>query len=189
MSFTRREPVYPYQEPMTPPPPVRVCHDLTVTEIETLAKAGVKVDLDTINIVEKKYNNPFENGYIMQPMIDRLRRAYRNELVDRFEPFPLTHLSAVERSGKIHVFVLGYGDKPATFEDDAKLYPSDALMANIHLYIQTQPKRPRDGELAGAQQSAKPVGVYAKQPNFHDAIVNKFLLATNPPVSDEGEMM
>lgn len=125
-------------------PPMAV---LTVSDVERLAKAGVKMDYAEVKhcVVpdppparEPTWSIHTELAALLVQRWNRLNTMDR----DGFEvPFLL---SAVRYEDKVHVFVAPnrgqYKAAPVILEDDEKLYPSDALMAKIHLLLETQPK-------------------------------------------------
>jgi hypothetical protein len=126
-------------------PTMMPAKELTVNEVEKLAKAGVTVDLDKVNIVPEQYRYFEENRTLMEPLIHRLRNAFPlNEYVqDRRFSF----LSAAPLTGhqghiaeKVGLFVVTAHGNPALLEDDMKQWPSDALMAKLHLLLETETK-------------------------------------------------
>lgn len=121
-----------------PTPPPGFC--LSISEIERLAKAGVTVNLHGPCI-------PQSDPYVHQeqkfqsrvyPMIDafweRWRRANTAAREDGFETFGMY---AIEVGDKVQA-LFHEGSRFVVIEDEKILYPSDALMAKVHLWRQTK---------------------------------------------------
>lgn len=116
---------------------------LEIGEIERLAKAGVVVTLTPITPQSDAAPTwPPSAQSRIYPMVDafweRWRRANphhgRDYSFDNNEDF---NLFAIETGGKVQVLVADK-DRFVVIEDLTYLYPSDALMAAIHLWRQTK---------------------------------------------------
>lgn len=115
-----------------------VVSTLTVSEVERLAKAGVKVEFKDIaaqvrpDIPESPHL--FDNR-LVKPLVER-RAASRCNSQDNFISFPFN--AYVTRYGdKFYIFLSTGCHEPCILQDEAHLYPSDALMASIHLLLST----------------------------------------------------
>lgn len=109
---------------------------LTTDQVERLAKAGVIVELAhkvEVQDPPPEPPNPYNMFDQLTAMIwDRWRRsnmarAYEGELIT---------LKAVEHGDKVYVFAYAGKASPEIIEDEAAIYPSDALFARIHLMMQ-----------------------------------------------------
>lgn len=111
---------------------------LSVSDVERLAKAGV-----TIKFTEIKNQIKPDDQMVPQPMFppprtleeafwDRWKRAHLQRDYS-FDVRPY-NINASEHGGKVYVFVSPGDQPPFILDDDAVLYPSDALMAKLALY-------------------------------------------------------
>src|ERR1035437_6495575 len=123
------------------------CAILSVSDVERLAKAGVKMDWETMRDQVRPDPVPDKTGMfdcrvLLRPLVARLRQqALSRSTKDRF----LTggsdgayidgpsFLSVVAHGEKVYVFVASGNQPPLILEDDLHLYPSDALIAKLHL--------------------------------------------------------
>ena len=115
----------------TPSPP-----RLTVSDIERLAKAGVSMSFEAIvGCIEPdpKPKDIFDDSHLTGVIIQRWRMTQQPGKDFGYMPF---HLAAAVYKGKVHVFVSGRDREPTVLVDEAHLFPSDALMANLHLYLE-----------------------------------------------------
>lgn len=113
---------------------------LQVSEIERLAKAGVQITLGNIipqsdmMMAEAASHYPTPST-ASDAFWDRWRRAHRNQEFTFQAPFGI---HATEFGGKVYVLVSPHDEAPFILEDDALLYPSDALMASLALRERTK---------------------------------------------------
>jgi hypothetical protein len=125
--------------------PVERVVDLTVSEMVELAKAGVKVELagrvaiaPPLPVPPTPTSTYDENGQINLTELIRQRwrmsRLTANQSGMFMEVGP--QLSAVRHEEKIYVFAYSGRAEPEVIVDDAAIYPSDALLARIHLMMQ-----------------------------------------------------
>jgi hypothetical protein len=128
---------------MYPLPPQTV--GLSVSEIVELAKAGVAVELAgkvEINRLVPPSADVF--GPPSRDISQGIRERYlqsqrakhtRNHFFDA--PIELVpDLCAFQHDGKVYVFAYSGNSPPEIIVDDAAIYPSDALLARIHLMMQ-----------------------------------------------------
>ena len=125
------------EDPGEPAP----CAILSVSDVERLAKAGVKMDWETMRDQVRPDPVPDKTGMfdcsaLLRPLVARLRQqAMIRGSKDRFllsgiDPFTAPYfMSAVAHGEKVYVFVATDDNPPIILEDDLHLYPSDALMA------------------------------------------------------------
>lgn len=113
---------------------------LQIHEIERLAKAGVKIEMTQIfptpdQVVAEPW--PAHNQARVYPLIDafweRWRRANGDSFMSRSGQEAGFGLYAATVGDKVQVFVHST-DRCVLIEDEAPLYPSDALMAKLHLW-------------------------------------------------------
>lgn len=115
---------------------------LTVGDVERLAKAGVKVELDRDTMARLVRDIPrpdpiFDSTQLVKPLVERWRQVQeRDDFTQRGEIFPFW-LSAVKNGGVVYVFVACNMKvfSAHIIEDDAKFYPSEALIAKLHLLL------------------------------------------------------
>lgn len=112
---------------------------LSVSDVERLAKAGVAIRFEDIKYqIEPDTAAPPPQHFPMPRTLeeafwDRWRRAHlpRENTFGAMIPYTI---NASEQGGKVYVFVSPGDQPPFILEDDAVLYPSDALMAKLALY-------------------------------------------------------
>lgn len=115
-------------------------NQLTVSDFERLAKAGVKIEFEQIanQIVQDRMPPPPQTCHrtLNESFWDRYRRAHCHHYEGSMQPYDI-HASA--HGDKVYVFVMPSNtDAPFVLEDDAPLYPSDALMAKLVLWEKTK---------------------------------------------------
>lgn len=131
-----------------------VHHALTVTDIERLAKAGVVIKFEDIapqvvpdddkpSIMSRpRYSGENETKLLVERWLMSNRAAAR---ADQFfmdaQMFPF-HLSVYKHDDTFYVFVGTFNGPPVILEDATHLFPSDALMAKLHLLTATESKTP-----------------------------------------------
>lgn len=134
---------------------------ISVSDVARLAQAGVTVNLKEI----ADYVRPdvqeqplFDASMLLKPLVDRLIRfkGMQNHM-----PFPPNRIndfffSAWCGRGKVFVFVCpqAVDCTPCILEDEIELYPSDALMAKIHLLNESHSKIVHVGEGVAVENSA-----------------------------------
>lgn len=133
---------------MTIAAPLRTPSFLTVNDVERLAKAGVKVDYENIkNVVVPDPPKPdIIYGQIdpygwLRALHDRWQRTNPNPARDGFmDPHNFAYVGAVhvEDTETMHLMVATKQGRVAYVTDDAKMYPSDALIAKLHLLVKTE---------------------------------------------------
>lgn len=114
-------------------------NQLSVSDIERLAKAGVTMKFEEIQhiVVPDSVAFPPAQPYqLADPLYDRLRRVDRTRNRDAFGVS--IHLTAVEHGEDVYVFVATGRGEPVILKDKSFMYPSDALMAQIHLLEEAQ---------------------------------------------------
>lgn len=124
-------------------------HALTIKDIERLAAAGVKMEFESIKhivrpdpvpppLLSNRYLTPV---HIVEPIVKRYIRMLATKNPDRDvegvgAPF---FISGHEKNGTVFIFFSptssGPNDKPVILEDDATVFPSDKLMASIHMLL------------------------------------------------------
>jgi hypothetical protein len=121
--------------------PVERCIGLSVAEAVELAKAGVQVELagrvsiDPLPLPPKSIYHP--NG---EPdLTEMIRQRWRlsraaSSKYHEFESGP--QLCALRHGEKVYVFAYSGNAEPEIIVDEAAIYPSDALLARIHLMMQ-----------------------------------------------------
>ena len=121
------------------PVPVAV---LSVSDVERLAKAGVKMDWAEIKY-QVRPDQPqrfklYDCEPMLRPLIERLAMRsnikHANDLlIGDYAEVPFNLLSVSVNQEKVYVFVAPHDQPPVILEDDVNLYPSDALMAKLVL--------------------------------------------------------
>lgn len=117
---------------------------LTVDQIERLAKAGVSVELSHKVTVQDPSPEPPEPhrmatndiGAGIRERWMQSQRAKATALNDYNEFAVCPTLYAHQHDDKVYVFAYSGNAPPEIIEDDACIYPSDALLARIHLMMQ-----------------------------------------------------
>lgn len=112
---------------------------LSVSDVERLAKAGVAIKFEDIKYQIEPDTAAAPPQHFPMPRTleeafwDRWRRAHlpRENTFGAMIPYTI---NASEQGGKVYVFVSPGDQPPFILEDDAVLYPSDALMAKLALY-------------------------------------------------------
>lgn len=116
---------------------------LSVDDIERLAKAGVKMEFkDFAHLLCRddafpRSETTFQQPPLVQSFWDRWRRANPPSVSSFGEVMPWG-IYATPYGDKVYVFVSPTDAPPFILEDDGFLYPSDALMAKLHLREQTK---------------------------------------------------
>lgn len=138
---------------------------ITVEELTQLANAGVKIDLKDVAQYVRPSPKPaviFDATRLTKPLLQRWKQFQEikhgtNHYFDHKYPF---FLSAWANGDTVYVFVCPENLKcePMILTDAALTYPSDTLMAKIHLMMETQPNLGVQVEqpMAGVQSQAKP---------------------------------
>lgn len=112
---------------------------LSVSDVERLAKAGVAIKFEEIrHQIQPDALTPPPMAYdaprtLEEALWDRWKRAHRpsDHSFGAMIPYKI---NASEHGGKVYVFVSPGDCPPFILEDEALLYPSDALMAKLALY-------------------------------------------------------
>lgn len=121
---------------------------LTVSDVERLAKAGVQIKMD--DVIERITPDPMkedpidvqmapqnaDNNDLLRALWHRLRMNTRALQSDHMGGGMYRHMpvqAAVRHGDTIHIFVHTGNSPPCIIEDEAVLFPSDALMAKIAL--------------------------------------------------------
>lgn len=114
---------------------------LTIEEAERLAKAGIKVELAgpiTIdNTQEPKQIG--SNDHLKEMLHDRWSmsmRAKHDATFDYRFGYVMPIISAHRYDDKVYVFACSGNAPPEIIEDDVAVYPSDALLAKLHLMVE-----------------------------------------------------
>jgi hypothetical protein len=105
---------------------------LTVSEVERLAKAGVTVAF--ADIAAHVHPDPPKQDHLdpgARAVLDRWRRNPRNQ--PEYVGFEVIRFATHMYNDTVYVFVVTPGHEPVILTDDVHLFPSDALMAKIHL--------------------------------------------------------
>jgi hypothetical protein len=111
-----------------------------VGDVERLAKAGVTVAF--ADIAAQIHPDPPTRDHLdpyARAVMDRWKcnPASAARKLGTFEP--IMRLSGAEYGGLVYVFVVTGRHEPVILTDDVHLFPSDALLAKIHL-LEHQPK-------------------------------------------------
>lgn len=117
-----------------------VATPITVSDIERLAKAGVKIDWADIRsqVTPDPETPPVTPVALEDAARERfIRTPAGQHLYD--ETFHRPEFKAVREGDKVYLFVHFLGKAPQVFMDDWGTYPSDALMAQIYLYMEFAP--------------------------------------------------
>lgn len=114
---------------------------VTVSDIERLAKAGVKMDWTEVRdqVIPDPPRMAPETDMMPRPLADLIWDRYRRTLNNTRQnlmtaPF---QLFAAEHEEKVYVFVAPYGEQPLIIEDERIIFPSDALIAKLALLEKT----------------------------------------------------
>lgn len=115
---------------------------INVRDVERLAKAGVKIDyLDVKDqlLPDVERDDKFQMRCF--PMVDafweRWRRANDNNARNAIGEMEMFHIYAFEEGDKV-IVIASTGKEHVEIVDEKPLYPSDALMAALHLWKQTK---------------------------------------------------
>lgn len=109
---------------------------MTVGDIVELAKAGVKVELAAqVEPISVKRDPPVPADRLTDMIYDRWRQS-RSGRAAEYEFLVGPTLKAIEHDGKVYVFSYSGNAPPEVIEDDSAIFPSDALLARIHLMMQ-----------------------------------------------------
>lgn len=118
------------------------CAILSVTDVVRLATAGVKMEWEAVRDQVRPDPVPDKTGMfdcsaVLRPLVSRLTQNFdlQNDMLTGPLQVPF-FLSAVVHGDKVYVFVASTDQPPIILEDDRHLYPSDALMAKLHLMNQ-----------------------------------------------------
>lgn len=109
---------------------------LSVSDVERLAKAGVKVEWGDIRYQVVPDPEPAAPETLTSAFWHRWDRSHP----PRWDSFPTRpyDIYASEYGDKVYVYVQPRDSEPFVLEDDKHLYPSDALMAKLHLREKTK---------------------------------------------------
>lgn len=135
---------------------VRNPESLTVSDVERLAKAGVKIEFkeiaqqvipDPLKEYSPQQRRLESSPMLMQPLIDRLTRAgvIRDPALSdeglSFDGRRYEQLAATQNGDKVYVFYARHEFEPIMLEDDATMFPSDALIAKFLLWKKEHPNK------------------------------------------------
>lgn len=140
------------QNPMKPMP------RLTVAEVIELAKAGVKIELEDVDLAPKPPRDFWDNDnhhYLMVALMQRVNQAFPLDMVGMRGKFNHMSLARI-RGNKIGVMVVTANGNAALIEDDEKMFPSDTFIASLILMIETEEKSNASGT------DAAPAGAQAR---------------------------
>lgn len=125
--------------------------ELSVSEIERLAKAGVKVEIEPVRPVSDPSDPGPQRGFGIEPPLeqafwDRWRRSAKAKLGNQYEyrfetglmPF---RVLATQHGDTVWVSIhpINFSYEPFQLKDVSAIFPSDALMANIALWEKEHP--------------------------------------------------
>jgi hypothetical protein len=127
----------PKSYPYSPPPGAGASgwqgpvFQLTVSEIERLAKAGVSIQFDNARLIP--ISDPVPEPTLTEAFWQRWHRAnptdYAAKMID---------VVASEHGDKAYLFVQPRDAPPFILEDERTLFPSDALMGKLWMWRKTQ---------------------------------------------------
>ena len=105
---------------------------LSVSDVERLAKAGVAI---TFSDVQYQIQRDPEEVVRVASLADSFWERWRRANPPDYRTFggPTFGIYASEYGDKVYVYVHPTDSEPFILEDDKHLYPSDALMAKLHL--------------------------------------------------------
>lgn len=152
---------------------------LTVSEVERLAKAGVQIKFE--DIADRVGADPNVVGSNTYQRANHLVHLFRERLMNRervkqagrndydYGGQTMVHMPdcwAAAYKDKVFLFVAPGNSEPLILEDDAQMYPSDALLAKYDLLLETLKatgdQRGMDGSggtpTQSAPQTSPPVG-------------------------------
>lgn len=106
---------------------------LSVAEMAELARAGIKIELcDRVTVAKA---DPRARSHDLADSIRerwlQSQRAKGQWMDGGLAP----QMYAAQHGDKVYVFVYGGNAPPEIIEDDACIYPSDALLARVHLLV------------------------------------------------------
>lgn len=123
--------------------------EMTVSQIEVLAKAGVKVELQCPVRVISDPPTPYPQAvhqfgtpdHLLELVSQRwemaMRAKYASEEFNRPTFFETPLVSACKHGETVYIFVRGgKGTPPHVIEDPMNIFPSDALLAKLHLLME-----------------------------------------------------
>jgi hypothetical protein len=118
------------------PTPKMPLTQLSVSDAERLAKAGVAIDLARVYVRrDEEFVPPPATGPTLTDLFrERWQRtvpALRFEQVYRAHPT----FTASEYDGNVYLFVAPGDSPPTVFEDEASIYPSDSLLARVQILL------------------------------------------------------
>lgn len=124
---------HPHVPPNYPPPwPSPVKAMLTVSDVARLAQAGVKVNFSDISDMVRP-----DDTKSLTPLVDafwqRWHRANPGSPMSLPPERPWA-IAAAPYNDVVYVFVAPFNGVPFILEDEKTLYPSDALIAKLHLW-------------------------------------------------------
>jgi len=126
--------------PMSSNEQTSVRHMLSVSDVERLAKAGVQIKLEDV------INQLIPDPVVMPPahtladlIYSRMKQSMQAKYPDNdVFAWHRPELHATIFKDKAYVFVTTGKSEPLVIEDDAHIFPSDALMAKLHLLQETE---------------------------------------------------
>lgn len=143
--------------------------DLSIDDITKLAAAGIKIDWNDVRHRIKPNDKEPEpsdslghhDKHLIRPLVQRwvnTETATAKRDYGRYEgmvrAFPFENLSAAVHGDKVYLFAHIEGTPPVVLEDEKHIYPSDGLMARLHLMIANLPKpEPRDEQGAAIMKA------------------------------------
>lgn len=124
--------------------PVERVMGLSVDEVVALAKAGVQVELAgrvTIDNVPPPIAHTRDIGSPHNDISEGIRQRYFQSQRAKMTPndvgsfIDVPAMCAFEHGEKVYVFIYNGRSEPEMIDDEASIYPSDALLARIHLMM------------------------------------------------------
>lgn len=117
-------------------------YQLTVSDIERLAKSGVAMkfeDIASVVVPDAAHGDQdplgMDSWKLIKPMVERWKR------VTSGDKFPCETAYAIQSNGKVYVMLVHHHGEPAIMiEDDAHLWPSEAFFAKLHLLEKVNPR-------------------------------------------------
>lgn len=115
---------------------------LTVADYVRLAASGIKIEYSDI----RRHIMPDPPPTIVAPppLADLIWERWRRREItlcrnpENFYSPPPFKLFATEACGRVYVFVATHNSPPVIIEDSTDLFPSDALMASLILWLETK---------------------------------------------------
>lgn len=136
---------------------------LTVAEVAELAKAGVKVELENVDLVPAPPRDFWNNDHhLMVALVQRINQAFpldHTRMRHRFDYMSVSRM----RDKKIAVMVVTASGNAALIEDEEKMFPSDTFIAKLILMIETEEKSSNGANSANSEapQTGIQTGAYA----------------------------